>query len=1179
MASYPPYNMIPQSQEDQLQNFLPSSGQDLQQNLPLMGHSPEDIANYNATNSQFGSYAYVATQSNPSQMPTSEADLYYQQQNMNTTTTSNYLQQPMDHNAISTSSANVMTYSPSTVHDHLSPQSFVGDSYSSDSHSHFETSNLDQAFADTSINSPLLMNHDANAAFYNVASASHPNSAMPSPHMAQHPSPHFGPQNSYQTDQRPSNLSLNVPNFGNNVYSTEDSHNITPPNGSSNDLSRSPMKSPIVRIENCDDDPDPIGLSRSLSRRSQASNNLLSPYADEEEYFDEEDWSGNTTIGATQTSDFSTTRNDDGSWRTERGTGGLSPIERSVINDAGEMPTLDEQEEQRNRDARNQHVEHWIFENEDYPAPRRSRQHQNRPRARSTNDITAYSGYLNVPQPGPGVLVSEASEFGEGEEEDGEEGSSNTEEDREPSSPPADVRNRSQASNGSPPRDPKVRPWVDIDLPTAPSGDSDRNQPYTANDAMMVYQSKAKEVDNASLAATIGSRRRSVTDLADLDSLWSQPGISREVTIDPNNQSKEKKGISGYFSNMLPGRVPSRSNSKKRKSDAGSSVTAPSAVKAETQNAGPSMPRRKSSLLGRPKTPMLDTNLSSTGTEGRSPIMATIQKFRHRSKSDIGNIGRSRSPGGHLADQWRKHGGPPVGTLASPAIPFGQSLLSPSPHPQDAGEDSDEDGEGETGVTMDLTVRLDMNVIPTFDGFQRQINSLNPHLEPKILDRLVQEQSKRYKRLVDSRIDHQRVTTMKGHCSSKGYCTAVGGQAQPLEPKLNGKSSDALPVVFQVVGPGQDLDSQELEGDNQAAQFPFGIPLPPVKTLPARFECPYCFKVKDFKKPSDWTKHIHEDVQPFTCTFPDCTDSKSFKRKADWVRHENERHRQLESWTCCYNDCSHVCYRRDNFVQHLVREHKIPEPKIRTGRNAGSRSPARGPAHAPIDFGTGVLHYPRSDEEVNDYVGRLVEDCRKDSDKTPSSEPCRFCGNTCTSFKKLTVHLAKHMEQIAMPIIPLVEQHPGARDTSSTTNARTATAYQMASMPTHPSMLPTTASAFMYSEEPGEMDVMPTISINAPPPQLTYPFPNATLLDVDAYSNQFQTGTSYPPAVMTPRSRGSSINEQQQYSLGQQHEATYPPANMPARQSGMGLGLQQSQYGQQQQQQGQYFGDMGGYSQ
>jgi hypothetical protein len=159
-------------------------------------------------------------------------------------------------------------------------------------------------------------------------------------------------------------------------------------------------------------------------------------------------------------------------------------------------------------------------------------------------------------------------------------------------------------------------------------------------------------------------------------------------------------------------------------------------------------------------------------------------------------------------------------------------------------------------------------------------------------------------------------------------------------------------------------------------------------------------------------------VQPFTCTFPNCNEPKSFKRKADWVRHENERHRQLESWTCQIADCNHTCYRKDNFVQHLVREHKIAEPRQRTSR-AGNKD-------APATSDPGKAAFIRlnavSANAITDDIWTIVERCHHDTTKQPKDEPCRFCGNICNSWKKLTVHLAKHMEQISMPVLPLVDQ-------------------------------------------------------------------------------------------------------------------------------------------------------------
>ena len=173
--------------------------------------------------------------------------------------------------------------------------------------------------------------------------------------------------------------------------------------------------------------------------------------------------------------------------------------------------------------------------------------------------------------------------------------------------------------------------------------------------------------------------------------------------------------------------------------------------------------------------------------------------------------------------------------------------------------------------------------------------------------------------------------------------------------------------------------------------------MPPIRNLPAEFECQLCFKAKKFQKPSDWTKHVHEDVQPFTCTYDKCKEPKSFKRKADWVRHENERHRHLEWWICQVEDCRHPCYRKDNFLQHLVREHKLPEPKQKT-KAAIKKARLTEPAWV------------------------LLEQCHHETKNRPQDEPCKFCGKSFPTWKKLTVHLAKHMEHISLPILRLVEE-------------------------------------------------------------------------------------------------------------------------------------------------------------
>ena len=43
----------------------------------------------------------------------------------------------------------------------------------------------------------------------------------------------------------------------------------------------------------------------------------------------------------------------------------------------------------------------------------------------------------------------------------------------------------------------------------------------------------------------------------------------------------------------------------------------------------------------------------------------------------------------------------------------------------------------------------------------------------------------------------------------------------------------------------------------------------------------------------------------------------------------------------------------------------------------------------------------------NDHVLRLITECRQDTKARPENEICKFCGQVCTSWKKLTDHLAK----------------------------------------------------------------------------------------------------------------------------------------------------------------------------
>jgi hypothetical protein len=154
------------------------------------------------------------------------------------------------------------------------------------------------------------------------------------------------------------------------------------------------------------------------------------------------------------------------------------------------------------------------------------------------------------------------------------------------------------------------------------------------------------------------------------------------------------------------------------------------------------------------------------------------------------------------------------------------------------------------------------------------------------------------------------------------------------------------------------------------------------------------------------THCIYEDVQPFTCTFENCREPKPFKRKADWIRHENEGHRHLEWWICQVDDCRHPCYRKDNMLLHLIREHKLPDPKEKS-------TAAIKKAH------------------LTEPTSVMLEQCHHETTIKPQDEPCKFCGKTFPTWKKLTVHLAKHMMQVSLPLLQLVEQQATSGNTIS----------------------------------------------------------------------------------------------------------------------------------------------------
>ncbi|QQK43886.1 Zinc finger, C2H2 [Penicillium digitatum] len=687
---------------------------------------------------------------------------------------------------------------------------------------------------------------------------------------------------------------------------------------------------------------------------------------------------------------------------------------------------------QRERNEKNENISHWSVSvsaansdaGGDSPSPPHPRPHQvpRRSRAKSTGDPPLkQEDYFNLKSrtrdasfPGPGALVHESSD---NLSED--EASIGTHSDE----PSAYVYELGRYDRSAPevylPVSPTkaeesihLYPWHDPPRDSTPR--SQAMQPDSSTEAMIAFNRRVRDLETASLAATIDNNSiinvgaalenlscaeqpKKRTSLFKRQFLQASSILKRQASDLSIGQSKSYPGLSRRDAEDSPAKPsfsPRNGFLHRRHSRSPSLSNAILSMTSQMAAVGGSQPVRAVSSAPSPNQERSSLNIQFKG--------------RGRSRSEL-----PQSSNSGLMNPMTAYSGPPVPNITSPRVSSDADQAPTStplgPETGGAGVENDIDtsnNDNNDGVVMDFPAAQSLPV-STIEGFKSQIMQLNPRLEPALIHRLAREQHRRYKILIDLQQKHS-IAAANHTCKSGRYCTVQGGQPALLQDPKASNSPEAGYIQFQVRGFSHGHGQQHSPGDGTgaAAHFPPGVPLPPVTRLPARFECPICFEVKTFHRPSDWSKHVQEDVQPFTCTFPQCTEPKSFKRKADWVRHENEKHRHLEWWTCTFPECDHKCYRKDNFVQHLVREHKMPEPKIKKTGLASSTMDAE------------AVPNSRREQEL-DRLWQMVEECRHDTAQTPQQEPCRFCGNVCSEWRKLSIHLSKHLEQLALPVLRL----------------------------------------------------------------------------------------------------------------------------------------------------------------
>lgn len=795
---------------------------------------------------------------------------------------------------------------------------------------------------------------------------------------------------------------------------------LTPPSAS---RGRSPI---VLTVEEVRRGDSPKRDYPGVRRLSRSSHHLSAP-GDLDGELDEFELDVADEDERRPISSVSVARTHDGNWIRDSVAGptGLGPLSRGNEH----VPSPNDLKGQRERDMRNQDIGLWSADVSEanseagYEAPtssRRRKQMGHRLRARSTGDRPLQrEDYFNLqfnadnPVPGPGVMLHEDEDSDDNLSGNSDGTTSNS----LPDSPIADANEPGRYDRSTPDIYPSLEtnqsdancrlyPWQD------PPGDPTRRmealQPGSSTAAMVAFEKRAKDVETASLTATIDNN-----SIINFGATFDRLKIS-----DPEQSKKQAKRSNSLFKRHF-------SMLKRQSSDLSVSTSNPS-----VQLNGTETPQRKDSGSHRNRlsfsnksnrhvrSPSLTNALISMSGQmaavgGNNAVHAVSPNIestpntlkRGRSRSELP---RAPSPG--LMDLMTSHGGPPVaGIYHSPGRGTSMEQVPassvPEPHTAGADDDDDIDGNDDKGLVMEFPP-ISRLPVPTFKGFKAQIEQVNPRLQPALVHRFALEQVRRYKKLVELQQKHS-VAVASRNCKAGKFCFALGGEAVMLEQRKTLASSEIGQAQFRVTDLNSGPDQSYVLGEEAIApaQFPPGVPVPPATHLPAEFECSICFAVKKFQKPSDWTKHAHEDAQPFTCSFPECSEPKSFKRKADWVRHENELHRHLEWWTCSVAECNHICYRKNNFVQHLVREHKMLDPMSKKAKGAAAEG----------------LTDAQREREV-ERVWQVIEECRHETSDTPHREPCRFCGNICGNWKKLTVHLGKHMEQLAMPVLELARQ-------------------------------------------------------------------------------------------------------------------------------------------------------------
>ncbi|KAI5804073.1 hypothetical protein DFH27DRAFT_524520 [Peziza echinospora] len=170
------------------------------------------------------------------------------------------------------------------------------------------------------------------------------------------------------------------------------------------------------------------------------------------------------------------------------------------------------------------------------------------------------------------------------------------------------------------------------------------------------------------------------------------------------------------------------------------------------------------------------------------------------------------------------------------------------------------------------------------------------------------------------------------------------------------------------------------------------VPSPPGGIQGEPFECPYCFKIVTATNSRSWRRHVFQDLRPYLCTFDNCIDAANtlYGSRREWFEHELAFHRR--EWHC--RQCNFETSRENEMVKHMEKKHS---------------------------------------DVYKDYVAAtILKRCERPI-RLP--QECGICKKILPS-NQIRKHLAKHMQQLALFVLPK-QEHDQSTDDDEQSNSDT----------------------------------------------------------------------------------------------------------------------------------------------